>query len=184
MDLDKQILHPSDKNVWEEFYPDTEEKIPENAPPPRVKPVYVLCYVEANHACNLLTRRYRTGIIVFFNISPIIWYSKRQNTAESSSFGSKCIALWIATEMIEELGYKLCMFGVTINGTAYLFFDHQSVINNVSITSSVLNKKHNSICYHRFREAHTTGTIQVGWISGECNKADIGMKKTIPTKRR
>ena len=31
-------------------------------PPPRVKPVYVLCYVDANHACNLLTRRYCTGI--------------------------------------------------------------------------------------------------------------------------
>ena len=35
-----------------------------------------------------------------------------------------------------------------------------------------------------FREAHTSGTILVRWISGEYNKANIGSKTTIPTKRR
>ena len=65
-----------------------------------------------------------------------------------------------------------------------MFCDNQSVVNNVIIHSSVLNKKHNSICYHRVQEAHTAGTIQVGWISGGYNKYDIGTKTTIPTKRQ
>ena len=30
---------------------------------------------------------------------------------------------------------------------------------------------------------HTAGTIRVGWISGDYNKYDIGMKTTIPTNR-
>ena len=34
------------------------------------------------------------------------------------------------------------------------------------------------------RERHTSGTVRVGWISGEYNKADIGTKTKIPTKRR
>ena len=58
-----------------------------------------------------------------------------------------------------------------------MFCDNQSIFTNVSIHSYVLNKKHNSICYHRVREAHTAGTMRVGWISGEYNKADIGTKK-------
>ena len=74
------------------------------------------------------------------------------------------------------------MSGVLIDGTADVFCDHRSVFTNVSIPYSVLNKKHNSICYHRFLEAHTAGTIQVGWISGEYNKADIGTKTKIPTE--
>ena len=85
--------------------------------------------------------------------------------------------------MIEGLRYKLRMFGVPIDGPADVVFDHQSVVTNVSIPSSVLNKKYNYICYHRVRQAHTSGTILVGWISGEYNKADIGTKTTIPTKR-
>ena len=76
-DIDDQLSHPRDKNVWEEFYPDAEETIPGNAPPPRGKPVYVGCYVDANHAENLLTGRSHTGIIIFVNNSPIIWYSER-----------------------------------------------------------------------------------------------------------
>ena len=76
------------------------------------------------------------------------------------------------------------MFGVPIDGPTDVFFDNQSVVTNVSFPCSFLNKKQNSICYHRFREAHTAGTIRVGWTSGEYNKADIGTKITITTKRR
>ena len=93
----------------------------------------------------MLTRKFHTGIIIFVNNSPVIWYSKRQNTLDSSSFGSKFIALRIATEMIEGLRYKLHMFGVPIDGPADVFCDNQSVVNNVSIPSSVLNRKHNYV---------------------------------------
>ena len=85
--------------------------------------------------------------------------------------------------MIEGLRYKLRMFGVTINGPADEFCDNKSLVTNVSIPSSVLNKKHNFIFYHRFREAYTDGTIRVGWISGEYNKSDISTKTTIPVCR-
>ena len=54
-----------------------EDKIPGNAPSTRGKPVYVGCYVEADHAGNMLTRRSHTGTIIFVDNPPIIWYSKR-----------------------------------------------------------------------------------------------------------
>ena len=161
-DIDEQLFHPSNKSIWEEFYPDAEETIPGNSPPPMGKPVYVGCYVDTAHAGNMLTMRSHTGIIIFVNNFPIIWYSERQNTVDSSRFGSEFIALWISTEMKEGLRYNLRMFGVPINGPGGVFFDNQPVVNNVSIPSSVLNKKHNSIFNHRFLEAHIAGTIQVG----------------------
>ena len=132
----------------------------------------------------MLTRRSHTGFIIFVNNSPIIWYSKRQNTVESSGFGYEFIALRTATKIIEGLRYKLCLSRVLINGPTDVFCDNQSFITNLSIPSSVLNKKNNYICYPRVQEAHTASTIRVGWISGEYNKSDIGVKTTIPTKRR
>ena len=96
-DIEKQIFHPSYKSLWKEFYTYAEEAIPVNAPPPRGKPVYVGCYVDADNAVNLLNRKSHTGVIFFFNNSPIIWYSKRQDTGESSNFGSEFITLRIAT---------------------------------------------------------------------------------------
>ena len=50
-----------------------------------------------------------------------LWFSKRPNTVETSTFGSKMVAMRIAKEMIVALRYKLWMFGVPINGPARVF---------------------------------------------------------------
>jgi hypothetical protein len=41
--------------------------------------------------------------LMFVQNAPIIFYSKRQNTVESSTFGSEFIAMRIAKEMIVAL---------------------------------------------------------------------------------
>ena len=53
-----------------------------------VKYVLIKSYVDANHAGNMANRRLHSGIIIYVNNAPIIWYSKIQNTVEVSSFGS------------------------------------------------------------------------------------------------
>ena len=80
---------------------------------------------------------------------------------QSSSFGSEFVALRIATELIESLMHKLQMFGVPIEGTTNVYCNNKSVIMNASIPTSVLNKRHNAICYHRVREAQAVGRINV-----------------------
>jgi hypothetical protein len=85
---------------WTEFYANAKEPIPPNAPEPRGKAVVISCFVDADHAGNLVTRRSHTGILIFCNRAPILWYSKRQNTVETSTFGSEFIAAKIAVELI------------------------------------------------------------------------------------
>ena len=75
--------------------------------------------MDANHAGNIKIRRSHTGVLIYINQAPIIWYSKRQNTVEASSFGSEYIALRICTEMVEALSYKLRCFGVPVEGPAH-----------------------------------------------------------------
>ena len=36
-----------------------------------------------------------------------MWYSKRQNTVESSTFGSEFVVMHVAIEMIEGLRYEV-----------------------------------------------------------------------------
>ncbi|GFH56846.1 hypothetical protein CTEN210_13322 [Chaetoceros tenuissimus] len=169
----------TDSAEWNDFYPEAAEKFPAKKVEPLGNPVVVRAYVDANHAGNLKNRRSHSGILIYVNNAPIIWYSKRQNTVESSSFGSEYIALRICTEMVEALRYKLRCFGIPIDGPAEVYCDNQSVVTNSSVPSSVLNKRHNAICYHRVREAQAAGTIMVGWIKGEYNLADLFTKTTM-----
>lgn len=179
--IDPMLFSNSSQNLehWKDFYPDAQEPIPNNMPEPLGNPVDTSAYVDANHAGNLANRRSHSGILIYVNNSPILWYSKRQNTVESSSFGSEFVALRIATEMIEALRYKLRMFGVPLIGPTNVFCDNKSVVTNASVPSSVLNKRHNAICYHRVREAQAAGTIRVAWIPGTENLADLFTKTTL-----
>ena len=58
------------------------------------KYVVIKGYVDDNDSGNMENIRSYSGIIVYVNNSPIIWYSKIQNTVEASTFGSEFIALW------------------------------------------------------------------------------------------
>ena len=91
-----------------ELYPDAVEEIPPpNAPKPKGKSVQMSVFVDADHAGDKITRRSRTGILVYLNAAPILWYSKRQNTVETSTFGSEFVTMGQAFEMIKSLNYKI-----------------------------------------------------------------------------
>jgi hypothetical protein len=89
---------------WYEFYRDSKEAIPPNAPEPLgSKPVSIHCFVDANLAGNVVTCRSQTGILIFINRAPVVWHSKKQNTVESSTFGSETVALKNEIELIKSL---------------------------------------------------------------------------------
>ena len=60
----------------------------------------------------------------------MIWYSKRQNTVETSTFGSKFVAMRIGVELVEALRYKLQMFGVPIKDPTNVFCDNEAATKN------------------------------------------------------
>ena len=111
-------------------------------------PVIMTCFVDANHAGDKVTRRSQTGFIIYLNNSPIVWFSKKQNTCESSTFGSEFMAMRIAVERIKALRFKLRMFGIPIDGPTNVLGDNESVVNSASKVEARLNKKHNAICFH------------------------------------
>ena len=168
---------------WTPFYGDLAEELPSKMPDPLGKGVNIFCFVDSNHAGNVVTRRSHTGIFILINNAPVLWYSKRQNTVETSTFGSEFIAMKTAKEMIVTLRYKLRMFGIPILGPASVFCDNEGVVKNTSIPESVLNKKHLSIAYHAVREAVAAGIMRVGKEVTETNLADL-FTKCLPGPRR
>ena len=171
------------KPDWSSFYDDLEEELPPKMPEPLGNPVHIYVFVDANHAGNLVTRRSHTGVLLYVQNSPIVWLSQRQNTVETSTFGSEFVALRVARDLVVAMRYKLRMFGVPLVGPAEIFCDNQGVVKNTSIPESVLSKKHNAINYHSVREAAAAGVLRVQKEDTITNLADL-FTKVLPQPRR
>ena len=165
---------------WKEMYPDAKEEMPPGMPEPKGNEVRISAYFDADHAGCLETRRSTTGMIMFLNGTPVKWYSKRQSTVESSTYGSEIVAGRITVEFAIEMRYKLRMLGVPILGSCILYGDNNSMILNTTVPSSMLKKKHNSIAYHRVREGVAGGVVDIVHVATHDNLADILTKPLGP----
>ena len=80
-----------------------EEEMPANMPQPRGLGFILWAKVDADHAADTVTRRSRTGFLVFLNSAPVYWLSKKQASVESSSFSSEFCAMKHCCEYVRCL---------------------------------------------------------------------------------
>jgi hypothetical protein len=145
------------KTDWKSMYGDVKHMIPHDAPVPHGKEVDLRLFVDSGHAGEQFTRRSRTGYVIYLNMAPLVWCSKRQPAVESSVFGAEFVAMKNGIETCRGLRYKLRMMGMTLSGPTFVYWYNMSVVHNTQRPESVLKKKSNSLCYHMVRESAAMG---------------------------
>lgn len=147
-------------------YGDCKEVIPDNAPEARGLGFIMRDFVDADHA-------------VFLNGAPIHWFSKKQTSVETSSFGSEFIAMKRCCEYVRGLRYKLRMMGIPVEAPTYVFGDNQAVLANITMSHSTLKKKSSSVAYHFVREGVAKDEWRVTYLNTHFNPADL-LTKSLP----
>lgn len=170
---------------WSQFYPGAKEELPLDMPEPLGKPLQQTMFVDASHAANVVTRQSRTGVLIFLNRAPILWYSKKQHSIETSRFGSEFQALKVGMELLIGLRYKVRMMGIPLDGYAHVKVDNMSVVKNTSVPESQLKKKSNSVAYHFVRQMTAADIARISYEPSETNIADMLTKvQAGPTRKR
>jgi hypothetical protein len=167
------------KTDWKPMYGYVKEVIPPNAPVTRGKALELSLFVGSDHTGEHFTRRSRTGFVIYLNMAPIVWFSKRQPTVEASVFGAEFVEMNNGIETTRGLRYKLRMMGVTIDGPTYVYGDNMPVVHNTQRPGSVLKKKSNAICYHAVRESAPMGESIIGHVPSINVPSDI-CTKVVP----
>ena len=165
---------PKEQHDWMySVYGNVKEELPKDMPVALGKGITLTTYVDANLLHDFSTGRAATGILHLMNGTPIDWYSKRQATVETATYGSEFVAAKIATEQIIGLRYAIRMLGIPLHSTSFMFGDNQSVVTQSTLPHSSLTKRHHALSYHFVREAVASGILQFINISGKDNAADI-----------
>ena len=115
----------------------------------------------------------------YLNCALVYWWSKKQISVESPSFGSEFVAMKQCCEYIRGLRYKLRMMGIPVEGTTYIYGDNQSVLANTTIPDSTLKKKSHSIAYHFVREGVARDEWRTSYVNTHDNEADL-LTKQLP----
>ena len=170
-------------SVLKSLYPDACDYLPPNMPKPLGKTVQLNSFVDADLAGEQTTRRSQTGLIIYANMAPIVWLSKRQSTVEASTFGSEFVAMRSLVELLIGLRYKLRMFGVPIDGPCNVFCDNEAVTKSSMNPEATLKRKHISIAFHQSREAVAAGVMLVFYETTKSNHADL-FTKILPQVTR
>ena len=153
-------------------------------PEPRGHGFIMRAKVDADHASDTVSRRSRTGLLIYLNCALVYWWSKKQTSVESSSFGSEFVAMKQCCEYIRGLRYKLRMMGIPVEGPTYIYGDNQSVLANTTIPDSTLKKKSQSIAYHFVCEGVASDEWRTSYVNTHDNEADLLTKKIPHGEKR
>ena len=168
---------PNNRYEWEHsIYGNVKEALPHDAPKALGQPVVLTHYVDANLFHDVVTGRSATGILHFINQTPIDWYSKKQATAETATYGSEFVAARTCVEQLIDIRTTLRYLGVPIIGPSHMFGDNESVVNSSENMYSKLHKRHNALSFHRVRESIAAGLCRFHHLPGKFNPADITSK--------
>jgi hypothetical protein len=101
------------------------------------------------------------------------WFTKKQATVETATYGSEFVAAKHAVEQIMAMRTTLRYLGVEVHGPSFMFGDNGSVVTNSSIPESPLRKRHQALAYHFTREAIAAKVVDFRHIPGNINPSDL-----------
>ena len=164
---------PDRQYDWSHIYGKVTELLPEDAPEPLGRPVTLTHHVDANLYHDALTGRSVTGILHWVNATPIEWYSKKQATVETATYGSEFVAARTCIEQMIDLRTTLRYLGVHVNDVGYMFGDNKSVVDSGSVPQAKLHKHHTALSFIHVREVVASKFVKFEFLPGSENPADI-----------
>ncbi|GKA03704.1 ribonuclease H-like domain, reverse transcriptase, RNA-dependent DNA polymerase [Tanacetum coccineum] len=136
-------------------------------------------YSDSSYGVNTQEGKGTTGIIFYYGESPISWSTQKQATVALSSCESEFIAATAAATQALWLKRLLSKLTHTQEEKITIQVDNKSAIALMKNPVFHGRSKHIDTKYHFIRECVEREDIQVEFVSGEYQKADI-LTKALP----
>ena len=113
-ELDYSHLPKQEYEWTQTVYGNVKEEIPKHIPKPLGRRVITTTLLDANLLHDMVTGKSVTAVLHFVNTTLTDWFSKRQATVETATYGLEFVAAKTATEQIMHLRNTLRYLGIPI----------------------------------------------------------------------
>jgi hypothetical protein len=143
--------------------------------PPFSLPMQISSWCDASHGSCKHTKRSTTGTLTFLNGSLISYTSNKQKTVALSSTESELMGV---TEAAREVQYFRHLLGefAQVESPSRIHSDSEGAGFLASNDKNSTQTRHISIKHFYCRELVDSGDIEVGFVPGKDNMADMGTK--------
>jgi hypothetical protein len=135
-------------------------------------------YCDSDYGGDLDNRRSHTGWVFMLYGGAICWQSKCQPTVAVSTVEAEYQAVASAAREALWLRQLLADFDIDCTPTK-IMCDSSGAIASIKNPKITQRTKHIDIAHHFVRERHLRGEIQLEWIPGKDNVADV-LTKPVP----
>ena len=150
-----------------------EEPLSGDAPEQKEKYAVLLHWYDVNLMHNILNRKSITGCFHMANMTPMMWYSKKQATLETGTYSAEFLAAYTCMEHIVDQRNLFRYLGVPVHEISYVCRDNKSQVKSSTFTYAQLNKRYNILCFHFVRNMVTQGFINLKHIPSKYDLSDI-----------
>jgi hypothetical protein len=100
---DYSRLPDYDQGWLRSVYGNVKETLPKNCPEPRGKSICTSTHKDPNLCHDMCMGRAVTGVLHFINNMSIDWYSRKQSTMETATYGSEFSSVKMAIQQTQVL---------------------------------------------------------------------------------
>ena len=100
---------------------------------------------------DVLSGKAVTGVLHFYNKTPIDSYSKKQATTETATYGSEFVSCRTCVEHTIDHRNYLQYLGVPVAEKDIMWGDNESQVHSAARPHAKLHKRHNILSFHFVR---------------------------------
>lgn len=121
---------------------------------------------------DVLNGKAVTGILHFYNKTPIDWYCKKQATSETATYSSEFMACRTCLEQVIDHRNYLQYLGIPVFRYSYVWGYNESQVKSSIIPHSKLRKQHQILSYHFVRSILLQRFANLHHVRSQYNASD------------
>ncbi|KAK4335907.1 copia-type polyprotein [Rhodotorula toruloides] len=142
----------------------------------------LVAFVDADHGGDVETRRSTTGVVVQLDGTTILTISCRQSSVQLSTFQAELNAVVVALGELEWISSVISSLPIGNDAPLHLFNDNLLAVNALLSPTYIELKKQHDLKLKYIREQVEKGFVDLRWIPGADNVADV-LTKALPARR-